>query len=426
MRQKLNAKYTQISLYVIATVLIIYVLIQIAGHFGDILGAAGTGIVWLGVVIKPLAYGFGLAYLLYPLVEFNEKHADRLKKRAAENKKESRFTRRRNSAGKLEKSSRGLAVAITCIIVLAGIFALLSIIVSAVSKELRVVSFSDLGDLVNSITLTIDNFYQSAMSALSTINVSSDDLTAYLQNIGEYAVSIFKQWGNNLLTSTSNVVSFFSTLLFAIIFAIYFMLDGKGLMQYWNRAFESLVPRKVSEHFHSFIKEADTVFSGYIRGQLMDALFMAVAVSISLSLIGVKYAVIIGVLTGIGNLIPYVGPFVAYISTILVCLLNWNPQRLLIAIVILFFVQLIDANVVNPKFLSKNVDIHPLLVIVSLIIGSAVGGLMGMLLAVPCGALIKIYFEKLTDYLRKRKSLKNGGQDESAGNEPAQDEAEDE
>ena len=132
---------------------------------------------------------------------------------------------------------------------------------------------------------------------------------------------------------------------------------------------------------------------------------MMVAVGVSLSIVNVKFAIIIGVLTGVGNLIPYVGAFVAYISTILACLIDGDIKKLIIGVIVIFIVQTIDGNVVNPKLLSKSISIHPLLVIASLIIGSAIGGIGGMLLAVPIGAFLKTNFERFIDYLlRKRKT----------------------
>jgi predicted PurR-regulated permease PerM len=121
---------------------------------------------------------------------------------------------------------------------------------------------------------------------------------------------------------------------------------------------------------------------------------MAVVVSIALLLIDVKFAVIIGLLTGIGNLIPYVGPVVGYGFTAAVCLLSQDYRKLIIAIVVLFIIQTIDGNVINPKFLSHAIKVHPVLVIVSLLIGSAVGGFGGMILAVPLAALLKTWFDR--------------------------------
>ena len=105
---------------------------------------------------------------------------------------------------------------------------------------------------------------------------------------------------------------------------------------------------KFYKGFKIVVGDLDTSFSGYIRGQLADALFMMVAVGVSLSIVNVKFAIIIGVLTGVGNLIPYVGAFVAYISTILACLIDGDIKKLIIGVIVIFIVQTIDGNVVNP------------------------------------------------------------------------------
>jgi len=148
----------------------------------------------------------------------------------------------------------------------------------------------------------------------------------------------------------------------------------------------------------------------------------------ALSVVGVKYAVIIGVLSGIGNLIPYLGPVVAYGSTILVCLLSGDLRRLLVALVVLFLIQTVDGNVINPRLLSSSIDVHPMLVIAALIIGGSAGGLVGMLFAVPVAAFLKIQFDKVIASLlqarmpagsdgmkRKRKHRKKKPEKPSAG-----------
>ena len=78
-----------------------------------------------------------------------------------------------------------------------------------------------------------------------------------------------------------------------------------------------------------------------------------------------------------------------------VCLVGGDFKKLIIGIIVLFLVQTLDGNLINPKLLSNSIQIHPLIVVVSLIVGSAVGGFLGMLLAVPCGALVKIMFNRV-------------------------------
>lgn len=96
-----------------------------------------------------------------------------------------------------------------------------------------------------------------------------------------------------------------------------------------------------------------------------------------------------------------------YISTIIACLIDGDLKKLVIGVIVILIVQAVDGNIVNPKLLSKSISIHPMLVIASLIIGSAIGGIGGMLLAVPIGAFIKTNFERLISYLMKKRNIES-------------------
>ena len=147
--------------------------------------------------------------------------------------------------------------------------------------------------------------------------------------------------------------------------------------------------------------DANRVFSGYIRGQSIDAALVGLLSSLALLIAGVPYAVVIGILTGLGNLVPYVGPVVGFGSLIIVCLAEGSLSHLLIGGVILAVVMFIDGNIINPRMLSSNVEVHPVLVIIALLAGGKVGGVVGMLIAVPVAALLKLRFER---YIEKRKA----------------------
>jgi predicted PurR-regulated permease PerM len=408
-RDNFRPEYTRISFYVVITVMIIYFLIRIFDHVGNIAGAIGSGFRWMGVIIRPLVLGLVFAYLLYPMVNFFERHIDALRSRLSarkpggEKKAEREGRTAKSGKGRKRKSSRGLAVAATCVIVAAIIFVILSLIVSTITSQLSVISLDSFDTILNGFIDDLNGLARNIESVLHRLNISSAQINGFINQAGDSLSDSIEKLASNLLVGIKNLPSFFSMLLFAIIFGIYFMADGEGLKKYWGHVFRTIAGKKGRKYLEEFASEADRVFSGYIRGQLMDALFMSVAVSITLSIIGVKYSIIIGVLTGIGNLIPYVGPFVAYGSTAIVCLLNWNLERFIVAMVALFILQTIDGNVVNPKLLGNSIRIHPVLVIVSLLIGGKIGGLLGMIIAVPCGGLLKVYFEKLIAYIANRK-----------------------
>ena len=194
-----------------------------------------------------------------------------------------------------------------------------------------------------------------------------------------------------------------STLLFACIFAVYFLLDDR-IGAYWIGVLDVFTTEKTRNGLRTFAENADRVFSGYIRGQSLDALIIGVLVTIALLIAGVPYAVVIGILTGFGNLVPYVGPVVGFGSLIIVCLAEASVTDLIVGAVILAAVMFIDGNVINPRMLSSNVEVHPVLVIVALLAGGKVGGVVGMLVAVPVAALIKLQFEKYVDKRRAKRA----------------------
>lgn len=387
-RLNMNHKYTQISMYCVLTVLIIYFMIRLLDNFGGIMGAIGNGLKWLGVLLKPLAYGFAICYILFPISEFLEERLSKLK-----------YYKKKN------RQPHGLAVALTFVIAVAGITILLSIVLSAFSSSFQTVNSGSIDRFVKQAVATINSFYKSLLASLANLNISSEQVNKAVQNIGKSIANYILNIGENLQSGISNVTGFFTTSLFSIIFGVYFLLDGKNLMSYWDRVLKAISNAGFYKCFHIAVSDLDTAFSGYIRGQLADALFMMIAVSISLSIVNVKFALIIGVLTGVGNLIPYVGAFVAYISTIIACLIDGDLKKLVIGVIVILIVQAIDGNIVNPKLLSKSISIHPMLVIAALIIGSAIGGIGGMLLAVPIGAFIKTNFDRLIDYLLKKRKL---------------------
>ena len=348
-------QYRMIAAYAVATVVISYVLLHMANNLGDILKMAGKAAQTIGMLLAPLFWGF-----------------------------------KRN----LHKR-RGIAVAVTYLLAILFLGALLSIVASALSKSLRIASLEDLVIMIETLAGTLKSFQRSIQDWLVKMNLSSNEVATALSDVGESVARFTSGLSKSVTGTITQIGGLLTSSIFVIIFSIYFLLDKEGIERYWKRVVTAVGGRNARHYCKIIVEDADTVFSGYIRGQLIDALIMAILVSTSLYLIGIKYAVIIGILSGIGNLIPYLGPVVAYGSTILVSLLSGDWKRMIVALVVLFIIQTIDGNVINPKLLSSSIDVHPMLVIAALIIGGALGGFLGMLFAVPVAAFLKVQFDKI-------------------------------
>jgi len=248
LKDNLNPKYTQLSLYVIVTCIIIYILSRIADHMNVILTAIGNGLGWVFMILKPAAWGFFFAYFLAPAVDFCERHFSSL-----------------GIYKKKQKSARGLAVAVTVIAAAAIIALLLSIVISTVTNEVKVASVDSFFTGINSFVNTLNNFYNELLSRLNQMNISSSTLESYVTDAGNQLAQWIKGISNSLVTSLTNLKEFFTNLIFSIIFSIYFLLDGNMLAKYWNRVFDAISSKRFNKAARTFFKDADLIFSGYIR-----------------------------------------------------------------------------------------------------------------------------------------------------------------
>ena len=193
-----------------------------------------------------------------------------------------------------------------------------------------------------------------------------------------------------------------------MVLSIYVLIDLDNLKKYWQKVAGALLRNRSYGAVSTFLKDADYCFSGYIKGQFLDACVMAVLVSVGLSIVNVKYSILIGILTGIGNLIPYVGPIFAYGGTILACVVDGDFKKMVIGLIVVLVIQGLDGNFINPKLLSNSISVNPILVIIALLIGASLGGLLGMLTAVPMAALLKKEFDRFIAWREAKKLEKSG------------------
>ena len=353
---RFDKKYLKICLYASITTLI---------TIGIILLLISSGSFWVklwsifSAVLKPIIIGGIICYLFLPIVVRLEKLFNRKKK---------------------HKWARPLSVLLTFIIVLAAIALILTLIAVAIYKNIESINIESIKNIFFKLKEDYESIWKFVVQQLEAQGISSVNIS--------HIVSLV----------TNAVGSFFSGLLFGVIFSIYFMLDSSHLSGYWIRAFKLIFGNKAEERLELFLSDADNAFSGYIRGQFTDALIVGVLITIILSIVGVPYAVVVGVFAGLGNLIPYLGPVVGYLTCVVVCLPSGAFDKMILGVIIFAIVMFIDGNIINPKLLSDNVEVHPLLVVAALIGGGALGGIAGMIIAVPCAALIKLQFER---YLKK-------------------------
>lgn len=375
-----NKNYALVVFYALVLALLYHLGVRILDHFPELGAHLQNLFPWASQVISPLLLGFAIAYLLSPICHFFERI---LSKNALLSKKQS--------------LCQNISILMTFLLLILGVVFLGSLLLSTLTKSIQVLRFEDLFQGIEDFASTIEKFYSDLYVRLGNLPIGGEDAKEAVQLLLQKAVVFFQNMGNSVFSSLGSLAGALSTLVFGIIFSLYFLADGQKILSYWARIFRLLFGERRLEKLRRFFIDADCVFAGYLRGQIIDGTIMAVLVSVSLSVLQVRYAIVIGVLTGFGNLIPYVGPFIAYGLTALVCLVYGDFTKLLPALIALFVIQTIDGNVINPRLLSQNIDLHPLVVIIALIIGGSLGGFLGIFLAAPVASLIKLELDKFME-----------------------------
>lgn len=212
-------------------------------------------------------------------------------------------------------------------------------------------------------------------------------LGALLQANAQGILGGLGEFGGGLLSRVGNLLGILAYLVVTPVVTFYLLLDWKK----FTTAIADLIPPAFRGGVMGFVDEFDTAFGRYIRGQLLEATIVGTLTTVGLLVLGVPSALLIGVITGVFNLIPYVGFAVSIIPALVVALTMDDPGGGLLRVIIVFAtVQFIDSNVSGPRIVGNSVGLHPIWIMIALTLSGAFFGFTGLLLAIPLAVLAKM------------------------------------
>jgi predicted PurR-regulated permease PerM len=191
-----------------------------------------------------------------------------------------------------------------------------------------------------------------------------------------------------LRSVTNSVISGLIIIVLGPVMAFYLLVDLPRL----RRGAMALIPPGRREEIKGLMDRIGQAVGGFFRGQLLVALFVGVASSIGLWAIGLPYWLLVGMVAGIFNLVPLVGPFIAGGLAVIIALVSGEPLKAVWAALVLLAVQQIDNHLISPNVMGRTVQLHPVVVMLALLVGASFAGLFGMLVVVPLVAMAKIIF----------------------------------
>jgi len=314
--------------------------------------------------------GLILAYLLLPLVNWLDRHMPR------------RF--------QTWNVSRALSILVTYLAVIALLAGVVAFVVPIIVDQVRVL---------------IENWPE--------LTSSVEDL--WSEGLGWYRETIPEEWAQTIesnlqdlvndvivgvqdaiiatVRTVSGTIGFVIGLVVIPFWLFYILHDEKQVLQ----GVLHTLPEQARPDVQAVARLIDDVLSAYIRGQLLLVLFVGGMATIAMLIIGVPFAIVLGLIAGLFEVLPYVGPILGAIPALLIALLS-DPSSALWVAVSFFAIQQVENLILVPRIAGKSVSLHPALVMVVLIIGNEVAGFWGMLIAVPVAAIIRDLFRYL--YLR--------------------------
>lgn len=338
-----------------------------------------TGIgAWLGQLLKvlsPFMMAILLAYLLYIPCRKIEKIYKKNKR--------------------LQKRARGLSVATTYILAILIIAILINIILPTLSKSIVDLAENLPGYYERTIeyvknlpedSIINTEIVQNAITKLKSIDITklfnADNITMYIEKAVGVANGIF----NTFVT---------------IVVSIYILLERTEILKYVKRLNSSLFSEKRCNTINRYFVKGNEIFFKYISSQVIDAIIVGIIMSIALSIMGVEYAILLGFMIGLFNLIPYFGAIIAVILTAIITIFTGGISQAIWVVIVLVILQQIDANVINPKIVGDALDISRILIIFAVTVGGAYFGVLGMFLGVPVVGVIRMMID---DYIERNEN----------------------
>lgn len=334
---------------------------------------------WLGdklSVLSPLLLGAIFAYICNSLVNVFQNQIYK--------KMENKRLRRTLS----------IVSAYVAIITFLATFILLIIPQLISSAEELIKKVSD-GTYLNALIKAINDFLNNAFSFKEDAEyVSMEKIATFLSGFFESTGDLLQNIWNWALSYGSNILSGFYNVFLGFLLSIYFVVSKDRLYAQATRIMNAIFSKERQQAIMTWFRSADKTFGGFIVGKLIDATIVSVICSIVFSIADIPFSILISCFIGICNVIPFFGPFIGAIPSGFIVFIA-EPDKLLLFVILIFIIQQIDANMIEPKIVGDRTGLSSLGVLAAVIVMGGYFGILGMFLGVPICAVICSSVRKL-------------------------------
>lgn len=291
--------------------------------------------------------------------------------------------------------NRFFGVIIVYLSIVAIMFILSILVIPSSGKEIKKL-VSNMPMYFEQLSQIMDSFYTKYYSTLGGLPPIFQGIEKIvLDNIVKLEAMLSNYLGSfvgGIISVASKVVSIVLT----PILVLYFLMDK----DYFKDLLIKAIPKKKREDILYLSKVIDLSLRQFIKGRLLMSLYAGVMTALMLIIFGVEFPIVIGFITGLADIVPYIGPFLGYLPAVFFAALS-SPTKIIWISIGWILIQWTENNLVAPKIIGENMGMHPMIILLSIIIGGGVFGVFGMILSVPLVAIVKIVVLYILDK-RKR------------------------
>lgn len=339
-------------------------------------------------ILAPILYGVAIAYIVNPIMVFWEKKFYEL------------LSKKNTNTEKMKKVSRSFGIFISLLIAITILFVIFYLVIPELISS------------VYSLILSIPGQLEEFEHFLTGLMDSNSEFSTLFQQILTSLTDWFEGWLRNdlfnqvtgITTGLFNFVNVLIDIILGFIISVYVLSEKDKFISKSKMIIYACLSRENANAVLDVARKSNRIFSGFISGKLIDSLIIGVLCFIGLSVLKMPYVILVSVIIGVTNVIPFFGPYIGAIPSAFLILLV-NPIQGLYFIIFILILQQIDGNIIGPKILGEFTGLSAFWVVFAILLGGGLFGFIGMLLGVPVFAVIYYIVGQIIEHLLHKKNL---------------------
>lgn len=354
----------------------------------DIAGLLGK----IGNILKPIILGFVFAYLLNPLVTIIEKQIIKT------------FEKKTKRKDKLQKISRSIGIAGALLLAFAIVILLLNMVIPELYRSIR--------DLIMSLPHQINN----AIDFLESEKLNDTVFSGTVKSVLENGAEAFQLWlKTDLLTQINQMMSIVTVGVFGflgtlfdiavgVIVSVYVLNSKEKFTGQCKKITYALLSREHANLVLQVTRKSHEIFGGFVIGKIIDSIIIGILCFVGLSILDMPYTLLVSVIVGVTNVVPFFGPYIGAVPSAILILLS-EPIKGIYFIIFILVLQQFDGNILGPKILGDSTGLSAFWVVFSILLGGGLFGFVGMIMGVPTFAVLYYLVSMFVEQKLERKKL---------------------